>query len=84
MHPALTYGFLALFAALVAFGVWLGGKKAKDKLPRLSRIALVFQLLPFGAAYLVLRPGAGLADTTEVQAALDEGQPVLLDLYSNF
>ena len=84
MHPFLTYGALALCVACLGFGLWLGSKKAALRLPRVARWSLAFQIAPFAMAYFVLRPGSGLADTSKIQAALDEGRPVLLDLYSNY
>jgi hypothetical protein len=84
MHPALTYTLLALCAALLVFGIWLDGPKARARFPRARRVSLALQAAAVLAAYVVLRPGAGTDGAAAVRESVAAGQPLLLDIYSNW
>lgn len=83
MAPQLTYVLIALCAAVVVAGFWLGGRSGAARFPKYTRWSLVLQIAGFVGAYAVLRPGAG-DDPAELTAAIEHGQPVFIDVYSNY
>ena len=84
MPPPVTYALLALCAAVLVAGLWLGGKSAEQRWPRLSRASMVITLAPLFVAWLVLRPGQGDDLSVRMREAAERQQPLFVDLYSNF
>jgi hypothetical protein len=84
MPVALTYTLLGLCAAALLFALWLDGERGGRRFPRLRRIGLLLQLGAVVGAYFVLRPGAGTDGRVAVEQSVATGQPVLLDIYSNW
>lgn len=85
MHPALTYTlvFLAVAAFLAAW--WVDGRPDGHRLAGWRRYTLVAQAAAVALAVLVLRPGRGTHDAPAVfAAAIGNGTPALIDVYSNW
>jgi len=85
MHPALTYGLLALCVALFAGSWWVDRRPDGHRLAGWRRFTLIAQLVALGGAVMVLRPGRGTHDNpTAFAAAIGNGTPALIDVYSNW
>lgn len=85
MHPAIMYGLLALCVALFAGAWWLDRRPDGHHLAGLRRFSLIAQLLALGGAVMVLRPGHGTHDSPAAfAAAIGNGTPALIDVYSNW
>jgi len=82
MPPFVTYSLLALCGAVIVAGFWLGGRR-EGRFAKFSRWSLVLQIAGLVGGYAVLRPGSGY-DPTQLTAAMEHGQPVFIDVYSNF
>ena len=77
-HHSFVVSALVLWAGLAA---WL----LRDGITRRDALALAVAGAAFGAAWLLLRPGPGTFDeTARAEAALGQGRPVLVELYSNY
>ncbi len=73
-----------LISALAVWGV-LAFVLLQDGVRRRDVLALAVVAGAFAAAWLGLRPGrATFTDPAEVEAALGRGQPVLIEVYSNY
>jgi len=81
--PFVTYGLLAFFGLAIVAGFWLGGQRKGARFAKFARWSLVLQIAGLVGGYLVLRPGTG-DDPAELTAAMAEGRPVFIDVYSNF
>lgn len=79
-----TYALLAVSAAALVGGLWLGGAAARGRFARLSRYSAAVQVGALVAAYLVLRPGAGDDGRSAIVAAEAAEKPIFIELYSNF
>ena len=84
MPPIVTYGLLALCAMVLAASVWLGGRSAEQRWPRLSKASMAISIGALAAGYLVLRPGAGDDYDEHARQAAALQQPLFVDLYSNY
>jgi len=77
-HHSFVISALVLWAGLAIFLL-------RDGITRRDVLALAVAAAAFGAAWLLLRPGPGTFDeTARAEAALGRGQPVLVELYSNY
>ncbi len=85
MHPYLTYALLAGLVGLFAFGWWVDRAPDGHRLAPARRFSLVMQLAAMGLAVALLRPGGGTHDRPDaLMASVGHGQPVLIDVYSNW
>jgi hypothetical protein len=84
MPPTVTYSLLALCAVVLVASIWLGGKTAQQRWPRLSKASLAITIGAMAAAYLVLRPGAGDDFDEHAREAAALQQPLFVDVYSNY
>jgi hypothetical protein len=84
MPPTVTYSLLALCAVVLVASIWLGGKTAQQRWPRLSKASLAITIGAMAAAYLVLRPGAGDDFDEQAREAAALQQPLFVDVYSNY
>jgi hypothetical protein len=79
-----TYLLLALCAAIFLGTFWLDGEKGRARFPRMRQLTLVLQIGAILGAYAVMRPGRGVDGRAAVVASAKSGQPVMLDVYSNY
>lgn len=71
-------------SALVFWGL-LALVLLRDGITKRDALALAVVAAAFGVAWLILRPGPGtFDDPARAEAALGQGQPVLVELYSNY
>jgi thiol-disulfide isomerase/thioredoxin len=85
MHPALTYGLLALCAGVFGLSWWIDARPEGSRLAAYRRFTLVMQIVAIGGAIAVLRPGRGTHDDPSAFAAvIGNGTPALIDAYSNW
>jgi hypothetical protein len=84
MPPFATYALLAACAVALASGIWLGGRSAERRWPRLARWSLAITIGAVVAAYLVVRPGKGDDPDAALREAAADGKPLFVDVYSNF
>ena len=69
---------LALWGGLALFLL-------RDGLSKRDAVSLAVMGGAFGLAWLALRPGASAyQDTAQVEAAVGQGRPVLVEFYSNY
>mgnify|MGYP000886508033 CR=1 FL=1 len=84
MHPALTYSLLAALAAVFGFAWWLDGRDDGHRLARYRKFSLVLQVAALFGAVALLRPGHSPHDRPDAfAAAIGNGTPALIDVYSN-
>jgi len=85
MPPTVTYALLGVLALVFAFGLWVEYRPEHSRWTRLRRWSLGFQAGALVLAVLLLRPGHGTHRTVEsVTAAIGDGTPTLIDVYSNW
>jgi hypothetical protein len=85
MHPVLTYTLLGLLGVLFAFGWWLDGRPDDHRLARYRKFSLVLQIAALFGAVALLRPGRGThEEPSALAAAIGNGTPALIDVYSNY
>lgn len=77
-HHSFVVSALVLWAGLALFLL-------RDGITKRDLLALAVVGAAFVVAWLILRPGPGTFDETpRAEAALGQGQPVLVEFYSNY
>ncbi|MBI5513854.1 MAG: hypothetical protein HY909_08810 [Deltaproteobacteria bacterium] len=80
----LTYTLLGLSLGLFALGL-VSEYGRSPRLAKLQRFGLVLQVAGLVATVAVLRPGEGSHRAPEaLHAALASGEPVFIDVFSNY